>query len=253
MSKRYENKRVLVTGAAAGLGRALALGFGREGAELVLLDLNEAGLEETAAELSALGVGSSLHAFDLADERAIADFAAGFSSRHDRLDVLVNNAGLAYGEISQSFEKLGLDKWLRFFAINTVAPLLLAQALRPALAAARGVILNQSSIASFVPATAYGVTKAGLNSMTYGMAQVFGADGIRVNAVAPGLMETPANLEGLSEETHQRIRGMQAIDLHGVPEDIVALHLFLASDEARFITCEVVRCDAGSRLRGWRN
>jgi len=104
-----------------------------------------------------------------------------------------------------------------------------------------------------VPATAYGVTKAALNSITYGMAHVFAADGIRVNAIAPGLMETPANRSALSAETYARVQGTQLLKLHGTPQDIVALALFLASDEARFIDCEIVSCDAGSSIRGWRN
>jgi len=140
-----------------------------------------------------------------------------------------------------------------YVAINTIAPLILARSIRPALAAAKGVILNQSSMASFVPATAYGVTKAALNSITYGMAHVFAADGIRVNAIAPGLMETPANRSALSAETYARVQGTQLLKLHGTPQDIVALALFLASDEARFIDCEIVSCDAGSSIRGWRN
>ncbi len=107
-------------------------------------------------------------------------------------------------------------------------------------------------MASFVPATAYGVTKAALNSMTYGMAHRFAADGIRVNAIAPGLMETPANVAGLTPETYGRVQGMQLLNLHGVAQDIVSLYLFLASDEARFINCEVMSCDGGNRMRGWR-
>ncbi|MFT4247614.1 MAG: SDR family oxidoreductase [Pseudomonas sp.] len=253
MSRRFENRSVVVTGGAAGLGRAIALAFAGEGAELVLVDVDDAGLKETARLIAeAGGKSASTHRVDLADEAAIAAFAGEFLAAHPRLDVLVNNAGLAYGEISSSFETLSQAKWLRYFAINTVAPLLLAQALRPALAAAKGVILNQSSMAANTPATAYGVTKDALNAITYGIAQRFGADGIRANAVAPGLMITPAATEGLSQEIIDRISGMQALKQDGTPEDIARLHLFLASDDARFITGEVVACDGGNRQRGWR-
>jgi 3-oxoacyl-[acyl-carrier protein] reductase len=148
---------------------------------------------------------------------------------------------------------LSQEKWLRFLAINSIAPLIMAQAVRPSLANAKGVILNQSSMASYVPASAYGVTKATLNSMTYGMAHVFAKDGIRVNAIAPGLMETPANKAALPPETYARVQGTQLLKLHGGAEDIVSLALFLASDEARFIDCEIVSCDAGSSIRGWRH
>jgi 3-oxoacyl-[acyl-carrier protein] reductase len=96
------------------------------------------------------------------------------------------------------------------------------------------------------------VTKATLNAMTYGMAHAFGGDGIRVNAIAPGIMETPANKSGVSAETYARIQGMQMLKLHGTADDIAALAVFLASDDARFINCEIVSCDAGNRLRGWR-
>jgi NAD(P)-dependent dehydrogenase (short-subunit alcohol dehydrogenase family) len=107
-------------------------------------------------------------------------------------------------------------------------------------------------MASYMPATAYGVTKAALNAMTYGMANVFGADGIRVNAIAPGIMETPASRASLPPGTYERVQSQQVLKLHGTADDIAALGVFLASDDARFITCEVVTCDAGNRLRGWR-
>ncbi|MFT4011805.1 MAG: SDR family oxidoreductase [Paracoccus sp. (in: a-proteobacteria)] len=252
MRERFKGKLVLVTGAAAGLGRGLALGFAAEGAELVLLDIEAAGLEETARQVAAVGSSAEVHPINLGDEAAIHTFAEGFLSRHERLDVLINNAGLAYGEISSSFEALSQAKWLRYLSINTVAPLLLAQALRPALAAASGVVLNQSSMAANVPATAYGVTKAALNAMTYGMATRFGADGIRVNAVAPGLMETPASVGQLSPEQFAGIRKMQLLERQGTTDDIVRLHLFLASEDASFITNEVVCCDGGNTRRGWR-
>ncbi|MEY4509986.1 MAG: hypothetical protein RLZZ450_2108 [Pseudomonadota bacterium] len=251
-NERYKGRVVVVTGAGGGLGRALALGFAREGAQLVLTDVDPELMDETHALVTAQGALSSTHKLDLANEAAIEQFGAELCAAHPRIDVLYNNAGLAYGEVAYAFEALSLAKWQLFLTINTIAPLLVARALRPSLARATGVILNQSSLASYMPATAYGVTKAALNAMTYGMATTFGADGIRVNAIAPGIMETPANKAGLSPETYARVESMQLLALHGVPDDIVRLALFLASDDARFITNEVVHCDAGNRMRGFR-
>lgn len=243
------SKRVLITGAAGGMGEAFARHFAADGAELILTDVDEPGLERTAQTLSAR---CSIHRVDLGVESEIHRFAAQLGEQHERLDVLVNNAAIAYGEVAHSFETLSQAQWLRYLSINTVSPLLLAQALRTPLAKAHGVVLNVSSMASYVPATAYGVTKAALNAMTYGMASVFGRDGIRVNAIAPGIMETPASRASLPPGTYERIQGQQLLQLSGTADDIAALGVFLASDAARFITSEIISCDGGNRLRGWR-
>jgi NAD(P)-dependent dehydrogenase (short-subunit alcohol dehydrogenase family) len=252
MTKRFTGRVVLITGAAGGLGRVSAVRFAQEGAHLVLTDINEAGLEDTAAEIRDQGATCSTHGLDLAVEADIKAFGAQICSRHPKLHALFNNAGIAYGEINGPLEMCSQEKWLRFLSINSLAPLFLAQALRPALANAQGAVINQSSMASYTPAVPYAVTKATLNAMTYGMAHAFGGDGIRVNAIAPGIMETPANKSGVSAETYARIQGMQMLKLHGTADDIAALAVFLASDDARFINCEIVSCDAGNRLRGWR-
>jgi 3-oxoacyl-[acyl-carrier protein] reductase len=252
MDTGLKEKLVLVTGGAAGLGRAIALAFARQGANLILVDINEQGLADTSGEIRNLGVRCETHKVDLSVENDVKAFGAKMCADHGALDVLINNAGLAYGEIAHGFEHLSLEKWLSFLTINSIVPLVLGQALRPALAEAKGVIINQSSMAANVPATAYGVTKATLNSITYGMANRFAADGIRVNAVEPGIMETPANKAGLPDETYTRIQAMQLIPLHGTADDIANLHVFLASKQGRFINNEIVSCDAGNRLRGWR-
>lgn len=250
MRKRFEGRRVLITGAAGGMGRAFAEAFAAEGAALILTDLDATGLQAAAGAARAQGAACDSHVLDLARESAVLEFAARFAA--DKLDVLINNAGLAYGEVAFGFEKLGQEKWLRYLAVNTVAPLILAQALRAQLVAARGVILNISSMASYAPGTAYGVTKAALNAMTFGMAGTFGAEGVRVNAIAPGIMQTPASVGSLPPEVYARVQGQQTLKAHGTAEDIARLAVFLASDEARFIHGEIVNCDAGNRLRGWR-
>ncbi|MBH0114633.1 SDR family oxidoreductase [Novosphingobium sp. YJ-S2-02] len=250
---RFEDSTVMVTGAAGGLGLAIATAFAVEGAHVVLVDRDAGRLEEAAQALRAQGATCEAHPADLGDEAAIVQLCAAFCDAHERLDVLVNNAGLAYGEVANGFFGLGLAKWQHFLAINAIAPLLLAEHLRAPLARAGGLIVNQSSMASHVPGTAYGVTKATLNAMTFGLASQLAGDGIRCVAIAPGLMETQASLGALGEDTMRGLTEMQlAPARRGTPEDIANACLFLASKEGSFINNTVLPVDAGNRLRGYR-
>jgi 3-oxoacyl-[acyl-carrier protein] reductase len=254
VSKRFKGKSVLVTGSAGGLGRGFALGFAREGAtKLILVDVNPEGLRETAELLQKYDVETTLHHTDLSVEAEIHTLAEAVLAANDTLDVLVNNAGLAYGEISRGFDDLTQAKWLFFFSVNTIAPLLLATALRPALVAAKGSIINITSMASYVPGTAYGITKQALNAVSFGMTSSFGKDGVRVNQIAPGIMATENSLKGVDEDNYLRIQSMQALKGRGETDDIVNGALFLASDDARFISGETLHIDAGHPFRGWRD
>lgn len=252
MSGAFTGKVVLVTGGAAGLGRAHALRFGGAGAHLILADINEAGMAETKALVEEAGGSAEWHRCDMSLEADILGFGEAVLAAHQRVDVLINNAGLHMGEIARGFFGLGLSKWQHFFTVNTLAPLLLAEAIRPALATAQGIIINKCSMASYQPATAYGITKAALNVLTNAMAVQFAADNIRCVGIAPGLMETPAAKQGVADENWERLKGMQQVKRQGTAEDIANLAFFLASDEGSFINNQVVLCDGGNAMRGFR-
>jgi 3-oxoacyl-[acyl-carrier protein] reductase len=243
---------VLVTGGAAGLGRGYALRFGGEGAHLILADINEAGMAAVKAEVEAAGGSAECHRCDMSSEPEIVAFGAAVCAAHPRLDVLINNAGLHLGEIARGFFGLGQAKWQHYFAVNVIGPLLLAEAVRPALAAAKGLIINKSSMASYQPATAYGITKASLNVFTHAMATQFAADDVRCVAIAPGLMQTEAAERGVEKDNWERIKGMQMVKRQGTTEDIANLGYFLASQEGSFINGQVILCDGGNQLRGFR-
>ena len=252
MSGKFAGKTVLVTGGAAGLGRAYALKFGAEGAHLILADINAAGMDETKALVEGVGGSAECHLCDMSDEGQIQALGEAMLAGHDKLDVLINNAGLHMGEIARGFFGLGQAKWQYFFAVNTIGPLLLAEVLRPALAKAKGLIINKSSMASYQPQTAYGITKASLNVFTHAMANQFAADEIRCVAIAPGLMETPAAQEGVDAANWEKLKSMQAVKRQGTADDIANLGYFLASDEGSFINNQVLLCDGGHQLRGFR-
>ena len=252
MAGRFAGKTVLVTGGAAGLGRAYALAFGREGAHLILADINEPGLTESKKLVENVGGTASTHRVDMSVEADIEALGRAVLEAHGKLDVLINNAGLHLGDIARGFFGLGQAKWQYFFAVNTIGPMLLAEALRPALAAAKGVIINKSSMASYNPATAYGITKASLNVFTHAMAMQFGQDGIRCVAIAPGLMATDAARGGVADDNWERLKAMQSVERQGTAEDIANLGLFLASDEGSFINNQVILCDGGNQMRGFR-
>ena len=251
---RFDGKTVLVTGGAGGLGLTIASAFAAEGAELVLLDVDSDRLAGAVESLEAKGAAASAIAADLSDEGAIRSAAEKFCAAHGVLDVLVNNAGLAYGEVATGFFGLGMAKWQHFLAVNTIAPLLLAEHLRDPLAKARGVIINQSSMASQLPGTAYGVTKSALNAVTFALASQLGAAGIRCVGIAPGLMETEASATALGDETMARLTAMQLTPARrGLPDDIAHACLFVASEEGSFINNVLLPVDGGNRMRGFRS
>lgn len=252
MVARLEGKVALVTGAAGGLGRAIALALVREGARLILADIKLEETRETAAMIEAAGSSASVHRVDFAVEQEVHDFAKAILAQHDRLDVLVNNAGLHMGEIARSFSGLSLEKWLYFFTVNSIAPVLLADALRPALAKAKGLVVNQCSMAAYAPGTAYGVTKSTLSAMTFAMATQYAGDEIRAVGIAPGLMATEASMGALPEEKKAQLRSMQLVRRQGTAEDIANVVVFVASAEGSFINNEVMIVDGGNNLRGWR-
>ena len=252
MAGQFAGKTVLVTGGAAGLGQAYAVRFASAGAHLILADIDEAGMASVKAEVEAAGGTAECHRCDMSSEPDIVALGEAVCAAHPRLDVLINNAGLHMGEIARGFFGLGQAKWQHFFAVNVIGPLLLAEAVRPLLKAAKGVIINKSSMASYQPATAYGITKASLNVFTHAMATQLAADDIRVVAIAPGLMATEAAERGVEADNWERIKGMQAVKRQGTAEDIANLGFFLASDQGSFINNQTILCDGGNQLRGFR-
>ena len=240
-------KAALVTGAASGLGRAAAIKLAEVGANVCIVDMNETGLDETAALLSASGGEVLIHATDLSDPDNCRPAVDAAVAKFGRLDALCNVAGII--KFSNSHETPRSD-WDRTIAINLTAPFLLSQAAIPHLLEANGAIVNVASTAAFVGeayVAAYCASKAGLVQMTKAMAMEYIRKPIRINAVAPGGMITNiANgmtmPQGVEYDLIQRFSG-----LRGVVEvdDVADAILLLASDAGRGYHGSCITIDAG--------
>ena len=240
-------KAALVTGAASGLGRAAALRLAEAGANLCIVDMNEAGLDETAALLSVSGGEVLIHATDLSDPDNCRPAVDAAVAKFGRLDALCNVAGII--KFSNSHETPRSD-WDRTIAINLTAPFLLSQAAIPHLLETNGAIVNVASTAAFVGeayVAAYCASKAGLVQMTKAMAMEYVRKPIRINAVAPGGMITNiANdmtmPQGVEYDLIQRFSGLRGVV---EVEDVADAILLLASDAGRGYHGSCITIDAG--------
>jgi NAD(P)-dependent dehydrogenase (short-subunit alcohol dehydrogenase family) len=238
-------KAALVTGAASGLGRATALRLGEAGADLCLVDVNQAGLEETAGLLG--GGTPLLHTADLADPEVCKGTVAAAVGRFGRLDALCNVAGIFKFAHAADLPRTDWDK---IIAINLSAPFFLSQAAIPHLLEVNGAIVNVASSASFVGeayASAYCASKGGLAQLTKAMAMEYSRKPIRINAVAPGGMMTNISNgmempEGLEYDLIQRFSGLRGLV---EVEDVADLIALLASPAGRSYHGAVVSIDAG--------
>lgn len=240
-------KAAVVTGAASGLGRATAEKLATAGAQLCLVDINEAGLQETAQLLSGSGVDPLLHPADLSDPQACKAPVEAAVARFGRLDALCNVAGVIY---MANVPEMSLDQWNRTIAINLTAPFLLSQAAIPHLLESNGAIVNVASSAAFIGeayAAAYCASKAGLVNMTKAMAMEYSKQPIRINAVAPGGMMTNIATgmtmpENPDIELIKRFSGLRGLVEVG---DVANVICMLAGEDGRGFHGACVSIDAG--------
>jgi NAD(P)-dependent dehydrogenase (short-subunit alcohol dehydrogenase family) len=247
----FTGKVVLVTGAASGIGRGIAERFSEAGAFVAVVDINGPGLEAVAASLPrAIAITADV-ARDEDAARAVERTVAGFG----HLDVLVNNAGIM---LAGTIDKLSPEGWDRLINVNLRAAYLFSHYVIPHMRGRGGAILNISSVHAFVSwpdNPAYDATKAGLLGLTHAMAVDHGRDGIRVNVICPGYIQTPlleANFNAMPdrERTVRDVVAAHPVGRLGTPRDIAEAALFLCSDAASFITGATLVVDGGMTVVG---
>lgn len=239
-------RTAVITGGGRGFGKAFGVALAAEGAHVVLIDIDGAAAEAAAGEIIASG-GSALGlAGDVADEARIAAVMAEAAKATGGIDILINNAGLFSDRYSQPLTVLGLEGFKRLFEVNVTGVVCCSLAAIPFMTGRAGAnIVNISSSAAHLGGSPYGDSKLAVAGITITLARELGAQGIRVNAISPGMIMTSTVNAGLPEATKTRIKAMQLINLDGAEQDIVEAMLYLTSEKARFVTGETLRVTGG--------
>lgn len=254
MAGRLAGKVAVVTGAGSsgpgvGNGKAVSILFAREGARVVCADAVAERAEETVAAVSAEGGVASACVVDVANRDDCKRMVAAAIERYGRLDILHNNVGILS---LQGIREVTEDDWNRMLAVNLTSIVWTTQAALPHLeAAGGGAIINVTSVAAFRiygPLTAYQATKAGIVGLTINLAGQLGEKRIRVNAIAPGQVWTPIVAGILSPELREERRQSGLIQDEGTAWDVAWGAVYLASDEARWVTGQVLVIDGGGTL-----
>lgn len=238
MPGKLQHKTALITGAGRGIGRAIAECFAREGACVAIADMDPDAARATAAAIGALGLE-----MDVSSKASVCAGTRRVLNEFGSIDILVNNAGYL---VYTTFESCSEADWDRMVDVNMKGPFLCAQAVIPAMKARRqGVIVNMTSLAAKTGGLAagppYAAAKAGVLTLTIGLARALAPFGIRVNAIAPGVIDTAMT----AAPEHDQLKASIPLGGAGQPEDVAHCALFLASDDARHITGETIDVNGG--------
>jgi len=249
-----EHHIAVVTGAASGIGRAIAAGYAREGAQVVLLDINEQAAEEAAEEIRRAGGQASSLRLDVTKREDCAGVARRVSEQVGQVSILVNNAGINRRNAFSGDAAAVIKDWEDIIAINLNGVFNVTHAFLEPLRASKGRIVNIASIQSFVHvrtpnSVAYTTSKHGVLGFTRALAAELGMHGVRVNAIGPGLIETPLNaaVRANNPELVKIFIDHTPLGRAGKPEDIVGPAIFLASDLSSYVTGSIVMADGGYR------
>lgn len=243
---QLENKVAIITGAASGFGKATAELFAKEGAKLLITDLDEVGIQAVADDLKAKGsevLGLKADAADEADVKAMVD---GAIKEFGQIDILFNNAGVYY---PGNVEETSIEDWQKTLDINLTGPFLACKYAMPYLKESKGVVINTgsaSSLIGFGGAVSYAATKGGILQFTRALAVDYAKDGVRANCICPGNSQTGMT-EDLLEDENIKNAFLDPIPLNrlGQPEDVAKAALFLASDQSSYTTGLALTVDGG--------
>ena len=238
---RLDNKVAIITGGASGIGEGMVELFSQEGATVIAADINEAALEKVSEKANVYGM--KLNVASDGDWKA---FAKEVHDRFGKIDILVNNAGISS---EKPYEEINLDDWQKMLSINGFGPFAGIKHVAPYMAEQnKGSIVNISSYTAQIGQgfNHYSASKGAVRALSKAAATTFGRQGVRVNTLFPGIIETPMT-EALSTSKELLGRLMQATPLQrlGKPEDIANAALFLASDESSYITGSELVIDGG--------
>jgi len=247
------DKVVVITGAGQGIGRTFAKSFASAGAKVVIAERNVDSARAVEAEIAAGNGHAAVVETDVADADSVAALGAAVDRLFGRADVLINNAAIFSTLEMRPFDQIPLAEWEQVLRVNVTGPFLCARAVLPLMRRnGSGRIINMASGAATLgrPNYLHYITsKAALEGMTRSMARELGADGITVNAVLPGATYTEIPRKTVTPEQKGRIVAMQCIPRPQVPEDLVGVVLFLASDASAFITGQALNVDGGATHR----
>jgi 3-oxoacyl-[acyl-carrier protein] reductase len=243
-----------ITGAGSGIGRAIALGYAREGAQVVVLDINEGAAAETVQQILNAGGKAQHVTLDVTDREACRAVASEVAAKVGPVSILVNNAGINRRNAFTGDPDAVIKDWQDILAINLHGVFNVTHAFLATLRATKGRIVNIGSIQSFVHvrtpnSPAYTTSKHGVLGFTRALAAELGKDGVRVNAIGPGLIETPLNatVRANNPELVKIFLDHTPLGRAGKPEDIVGPAVFLASDLSAYVTGTIVMADGGYR------
>jgi 3-oxoacyl-[acyl-carrier protein] reductase len=247
---RFNQRTAVVTGGAVGFGRAFARALVAEGAGVALFDVDADAAQQTAAELVSTGGTAMAVGCDVADADQVDAAVAATIERLGGVDIVINNAGLHLTKYNRPFSELTRDEVRGLFDVNVIGVINVTLACRDAMRErGGGVVLNISSMAAYMSATPYAVSKLTVRGLTVAFASELAPDRIRVNALAPGLMNTENALADLPRSLiDEFVNQRQLVNRLGTMTDVVAAMLFLCSDEASFITGETLRVSGGYPL-----